>query len=150
MARASCTIRPIRESDRAAWAPLWQGYLTFYKTSLPTDVTDMTWARFFNPQEQLYALVAEQDGKVIGFVHYLLHRSTWAPVCYCYLEDLFVEPSLRGGGTGRKLIAAVEAAARAAGASRLYWMTHESNETAQMLYNKVADRPGFVQYRKKL
>ena len=48
------------------------------------------------------------------------------------------------------MIAAVETVARAAGASRLYWMTHESNETAQMLYNKVADRPGFVQYRKKL
>ena len=95
-------------------------------------------------------LVAERDGGLVGLTHYLLHRSTWAPVCYCYLEDLFVEPSLRGGGTGRKLISAVETAARAAGASRLYWMTHETNETAQQLYNKVADRPGFVQYRKKL
>jgi len=98
----------------------------------------------------LHALVAERGGKLVGLTHYLLHRSTWAPVCYCYLEDLFVEPSLRGGGVGRKLIAAVETVARAAGASRLYWMTHESNEIAQMLYSKVADRPGFVQYRKKL
>ena len=72
------------------------------------------------------------------------------PVCYCYLEDLFVEPSVRGGGTGRALIAAVEAAACAAGASRLYWLTHETNETAQTLYNKVAERAGFIQYRKKL
>ena len=96
------------------------------------------------------ALRAVREGKLVGFTHYLLHRSTWAPVCYCYLEDLFVEPALRGGGVGRKLIAAVELAARAAGASRLYWMTHETNQTAQLLYNKVADRPGFVQYRKKL
>ena len=112
-------------------------------------MTEATWRRFFDPIEPLHALVAERDGKLIGLTHYLLHRSTWAPVCYCYLEDLFVEPSARGGGTGRALIAAVEAAARAAGASRLYWLTHETNETAQTLYNKVAERAGFIQYRKK-
>jgi GNAT superfamily N-acetyltransferase len=87
---------------------------------------------------------------LIGLAHYLLHRSTWAPVCYCYLEDLFVEPSVRGGGAGRALIAAVEAAARDAGASRLYWITDETNQTARRLYDKVAERPGVVQYRKKL
>ena len=143
-------VRPARPGDRAAWEPLWQGYLTFYKSSLPAEVTDATWQRFFDPIEPLHALVAERDGRLVGLTHYLLHRSTWAPVCYCYLEDLFVDPSLRGGGVGRRLIAGVESEARAAGASRLYWMTHETNETAQRLYNKVADRPGFVQYRKKL
>jgi GNAT superfamily N-acetyltransferase len=143
-------VRPARPGDRAAWEPLWQGYLTFYKSSLPAEVTDATWQRFFDPIEPLHALVAERDGRLVGLTHYLLHRSTWAPVCYCYLEDLFVDPSLRGGGVGRRLITAVESEARAAGASRLYWMTHETNETAQRLYDKVADRPGFVQYRKKL
>ena len=143
-------VRPARPGDRAAWEPLWQGYLTFYKSSLPAEVTDATWQRFFDPIEPLHALVAERDGRLVGLTHYLLHRSTWSPVCYCYLEDLFVDPSLRGGGVGRRLITAVESEARAAGASRLYWMTHETNETAQRLYNKVADRPGFVQYRKKL
>ena len=143
-------VRPARPGDRAAWEPLWQGYLTFYKSSLPAEVTDATWQRFFDPIEPLHALVAERDGRLVGLTHYLLHRSTWAPVCYCYLEDLFVDPSLRGGGVGRRLIAGVESEARAAGASRLYWMTHETNETAQRLYDKVADRPGFVQYRKKL
>ena len=143
-------VRPARPGDRAAWEPLWQGYLTFYKSSLPAEVTDATWQRFFDPIEPLHALVAERDGRLVGLTHYLLHRSTWAPVCYCYLEDLFVDPSLRGGGVGRRLITAVESEARAAGASRLYWMTHETNETAQRLYDKGADRPGFVQYRKKL
>ncbi|MEZ5822113.1 MAG: GNAT family N-acetyltransferase [Xanthobacteraceae bacterium] len=143
-------VRPARPDDRAAWEPLWQGYLKFYKSSLASEVTDATWKRFFDPIEPLHALVAERDGVLVGLTHYVLHRSTWAPVCYCYLEDLFVEPSLRGGGVGRKLILAVEAAALAAGASRLYWMTHETNETAQKLYNKVAERSGFIQYRKKL
>ena len=143
------TIRPVKPGDRAAWEPLWQGYLTFYKSTLASDITDATWLRFFDPLERLGAFVAERDGQLIGIAHYLLHRSTWAPLCYCYLEDLFVEPSVRGSGAGRNLIAAVESAAREAGASRLYWMTHETNETAQKLYNQVAERPGFVQYRKK-
>jgi GNAT superfamily N-acetyltransferase len=143
-------VRPVQPGDRAAWEPLWQGYLTFYKTSLASDVTNATWRRFFDPLEPLHAVVAERDGRLIGIAHYLLHRSTWAPVCYCYLEDLFVEPAVRGSGAGRALIAAVEAAARDAGASRLYWITHETNHTAQKLYDRVAERPGHVQYRKKL
>ncbi|WP_029582854.1 GNAT family N-acetyltransferase [Bradyrhizobium sp. URHD0069] len=143
-------VRALQPGDREAWEPLWQGYLTFYKATLASDVTDATWRRFFDPLERLGAFVAERDGRLIGIAHYLLHRSTWAPLCYCYLEDLFVEPSARGSGAGRALIAAVEAAAREAGASRLYWITHETNQTAQNLYNQVAERPGFVQYRKKL
>jgi GNAT superfamily N-acetyltransferase len=142
-------IRPIGENEREAWNPLWAGYLAYYKSALTQEISDLAWDRFHNPDEPIFALGGYVDGELMGIAHYLFHRSTWAPVCYCYLEDLFVEPSLRGGGTGRKLIAAVEAAARAAGASRLYWITHETNETAQLLYNKVAERPGFVQYRKK-
>ena len=144
------TVRPLRPADRAAWEPLWQGYLTFYRASLASDVTDATWQRFFDPLEALGAVVAERDGRLIGLAHYLLHRSTWSATCYCYLEDLFVDPAVRGSGAGRALIAAVENVARDAGASRLYWATHESNEPAQMLYDRVAERPGFVQYRKKL
>jgi GNAT superfamily N-acetyltransferase len=143
-------VRPVLPGDREAWEPLWQGYLTFYKATLASDVTNSTWQRFFDPLERLRAFVAERDGRLIGIAHYLLHSSTWAPLCYCYLEDLFVEPSVRVSGAGRALIAAVEAAARKAGASRLYWMTHETNQTAQKLYNQVAERPGFVQYRMKL
>ena len=142
-------VRAVRPDDRDTWEPLWRGYLTFYQATLAAEVTNATWRRFFDPLEGLAAFVAERDGQLIGLAHYLLHRSTWAPVCYCYLEDLFVEPSARGSGAGRALIAAVEAAARDAGASRLYWTTHETNQTAQKLYDQVAERPGFVQYRKK-
>jgi GNAT superfamily N-acetyltransferase len=144
------SVRPVQPGDRAAWEPLWQGYLAFYETTLASDVTEATWRRFLDPLEGLGAVVAERDGSLIGIAHYLLHRSTWASVCYCYLEDLFVDPAMRGSGAGRALIAAVENAARDAGASRLYWTTHESNQTAQKLYNQVAERPGFVQYRKRL
>src|SRR5437868_4686607 len=93
-------IRPVIEADRAEWEPLWQGYLTFYEMSLALDVTDATWRRFLDPSEPLYALVAEVDGHLVGLAHYLLHRSTWAAERYCYLEDLFVSPAVRGYGVG--------------------------------------------------
>ena len=73
-------VRPVRPGDREAWEPLWQGYLTFYEASLASNVTDATWRRFFDPLEPLGAFVAERGGRMIGFAHYLLHRSTWAQV----------------------------------------------------------------------
>ncbi|MBI4274834.1 MAG: GNAT family N-acetyltransferase [Rhizobiales bacterium] len=144
----SYLIRPIDESERADWEPLWQGYLTFYETSLPRAVTDVTWARLHDPAEPMFALGAYVDGTLSGIVHYLFHRSCWTVGNYCYLQDLFVADGARNLGLGRALIAAVEAKARAAGASRVYWLTKEDNHNARALYDKVADRPGFIQYRK--
>jgi GNAT superfamily N-acetyltransferase len=142
------TIRPLARTDRAQWEPLWLGYLAFYKTSVPDDVTDLTFARFFDEAEPMHALVAEQDGKIVGIVHYIFHRSTWTKGPYCYLQDLFTREDARGSGVGRKLIEAVYERAKAQGASRVYWLTQESNATARALYDKLADRPGFIQYRK--
>jgi GNAT superfamily N-acetyltransferase len=143
-------IRPIGEGERAAWVPLWDGYLAFYRTALTQDVTDLAWSRFHDPDEPLFALGGYVDGRLAGFAHYLFHRSTWAPKRYCYLEDLFVAENARGHGLGRALIEAVYEKAEAAGASRVYWLTQSSNAQARMLYDKVADNLGFIQYRKVL
>ena len=122
----------------------------FYGATVPPEVSDLTWARLHDASEPMHALVAEQDGSVIGLVHYLFHRSTWTAGPYCYRQDLFTAQAARGQGAGRALIEAVYAAARAAGASRVYWLTQEANVTARALYDTVADRPGFIQYRKVL
>jgi GNAT superfamily N-acetyltransferase len=142
------TIRPLARTDRTGWEPLWRGYLAFYKTSVAEDVTDLTFARFFDETEPMHAIVAERDGKIVGIVHYIFHRSTWTKGSYCYLQDLFTREDARGGGVGRKLIEAVYERAKEQGASRVYWLTQESNATARALYDKLADRPGFIQYRK--
>lgn len=142
------TIRDITAADRAQWAPLWAGYLEFYKSALPDDVTETTFQRFLDPSEPMFALVAEREGKLVGVVQCVLHRATWTKTHYCYLEDLFVAPDVRGGGVGRALIEAVYARADAAGASRVYWLTHETNTTARTLYDKVATNAGFIQYRR--
>ena len=147
-------IRPLAPGDFAGWLPLWDGYNAFYgragATALPREVTDTTWARFFDVAEPVHALVAVRDGRLIGIVHYLFHRSTTMVAPTCYLQDLFTNAEARGQGVGRALIEAVYDAARAAGAGRVYWHTHESNATARRLYDTEADLPGFILYRKLL
>ena len=144
----SFSIRPLATGDRAAWQPLWKGYLDFYKTSVPREVYDATWARLQDPAERMYLLGAYVDGKLTGIVHFLYHRSCWTIGDYCYLQDLFVNEDARGHGVGRKLIEAVYEKAKAAGASRVHWLTQFENARAQILYDEVADRSGFMQYRK--
>ena len=151
---SSLTIRPVERGDFAQWLPLWDGYNAFYGRSGPTalarEITDMTWARFFDAYEPVHALVAERNGRLVGLVHYLFHRSTTMLGPTCYLQDLFTDAKLRGGGIGRALIEAVYERAREAGVGRVYWQTHETNATAMRLYDQVAERSGFVVYRKLL
>jgi GNAT superfamily N-acetyltransferase len=141
-------IRSIGENEREAWNPLWAGYLAFYKSALRPEISDLTWDRFHDPDEQIFALGGYVDGELMAIAHYLFHRSTWAPDRYCYLEDLFVAPAARGRGLGRALIEAVYQKARVANASRVYWLTQSDNTQARILYDKVADNLGFIQYRR--
>jgi GNAT superfamily N-acetyltransferase len=147
---AALDIRPLRDSDRPAWEPLWAGYLTFYRTSVAPEVTDTTWARLMDPAEPMHALGCFDGTSLIGIVHYIFHRSTWTIGNYCYLQDLFTAEAARGRGAGRGLIEAVYERAREAGASRVHWLTHETNTTARALYDTLADQPGFIQYRRIL
>lgn len=141
-------IRPAREGDFTQWQPLWRGYQEFYRARIPDDVTRMTWKRFFDMAEPVHCLVAERDEKLIGLAHYLFHRSTWLAEQACYLNDLFVDPSGRRSGVARKLIEAVYEAADIAGAPKVYWLTHESNAAARLLYDQVARHGGFIQYER--
>ena len=142
------TIRPARPTDLTQWLPLWEGYNTFYKRVIPEAVTRTTWARFFDGLEPMHAMVAEKDGQLIGLVHYLYHRNTTMLGPTCYLQDLFSNAAARGHGVGQALIEAVYVAAKAAGTERVYWQTHETNLIAQGLYDKVAERSGFIVYRR--
>lgn len=147
-------IRPVTPTDFAQWEPLWDGYNSFYgrtaATALPGEVTRMTWSRFFDVNEPVHALVAEKDGQLVGLVHYIFHRSTIMIGPTCYLQDLFTAETSRGQGIGRALIESVYERAKAAGSERVYWQTHESNLTGMKLYDKVAERSGFIVYRKQI
>jgi GNAT superfamily N-acetyltransferase len=146
------SIRAVARGDLDRWLPLWEGYNAFYGRSGPTalasDVTHMTWSRFFDSYEPVYALVAERGQELLGLVHYIFHRTTIAIGPTCYLQDLFTSAQARGKGVGTALINGVYERARLAGAQRVYWLTHETNHTAMRLYDKIADRSGFLVYRK--
>ena len=147
---ATQLVRPIAPGDREAWEPLWAGYNAFYERSGPTalarEITDTLWSRLFDEREPVFALVAEDAGRVVGLAHYLFHRSTTRIEPACYLQDLFTAPHARGRGVGRALIMDVYERAHAAGARRVYWQTREDNSAGRVLYDQVARHHGFIVY----
>ena len=146
------SIRFVARQDYEQWLALWDGYNAFYgragATALSPEITAMTWARFFDADEPVHGLVAENGGRLLGLTHYLFHRSTTAIEPTCYLQDLFTSPGARGKGVGRALVNGVYQQARLAGSPRVYWQTHQTNLTAMRLYDAVAEHSGFVVYRK--
>jgi GNAT superfamily N-acetyltransferase len=145
-------IRPVQPDDFTKWKELWDAYNTFYgragQTALAPDITEATWGRFFEPHESMHALVAESNTELLGIAHFLFHRSTIQLGPTCYMQDLFIVESARGKGIGRALIHAVYERAKEAGSERVYWQTHETNHDAMKLYDKVAEKSGFIVYRK--
>jgi GNAT superfamily N-acetyltransferase len=150
MCMSAITVLPLAAEDHAAWFPLWRGYQAFYNVDMAPDVTAATWARLMDAAAPMDGLLAWQAGQAVGLAHTVRHLSTWSIAERCYLNDLFVEPDIRGQGIGRALIEAVYARAAAAGCGAVYWLTHETNATAMRLYDGVATRSGFVQYSKTL
>jgi GNAT superfamily N-acetyltransferase len=147
-------VRPVTQNDYEQWLPLWSGYNAFYGrsgvTALPDEVTQVTWTRFFDDDEPVHALVAEAGERLVGLAHYLFHRSTIHVEPVCYLQDLFTSETARGKGIGRALITAVYEQAQRIGSSRVYWQTHETNTVARRLYEKLANRNGFIVYHQRL
>jgi GNAT superfamily N-acetyltransferase len=142
---------PVGAADHNAWLPPWKGYQAFYKISITDDVSQITGLRLLDSAEPMHAALARDNTmNAFGLVHWPTHRSTWTTGDYSYLQDLFVAPEARGGGVGRRLIEHVYHEAATAGCSRVYWLIHETNRGAMALYDRVADRTGFLQYRKAL
>ena len=144
----STIIRQLEQKDRGPWEQLFRAYIRFYQENVPDDVIDLTFQRLVKQEDGFLALVAEQDGRLVGLAHVLFHRSTWSPTVYCYLEDLFVDIDTRRQGLGRALIEMVYREADKRGATRTYWSTKEDNNTARRIYARLAKLSPFVQYRR--
>jgi len=141
-------IRRPLDSDHEQWHTLWQGYLTFYESSLATEVTDLLWQRIHDSTHEIQCRVAQSsDNKLVGFVHFFPHAHTWYANRVCYLNDLFVLPQIRGAGIGARLIDAVVAEARQQEWCEVYWHTQQNNSVARGLYDKVTGgTDGFINY----
>src|SRR5262245_35362637 len=145
----SIRVRRLQEPDEPVWLALFKAYIEFYKATVADDVIEGTWGRLMRGGEGFHiALVAVDAADTpIGLAHVLFHRSTWSPTWYCYLEDLFVDPARRQKGAGRALIEATYREADARGCTRAYWATQEFNYRARLLYDQVATKSPFLQYR---
>ena len=143
-------IRAIEEKDKDQWLKLWAGYLEFYKSTISPEQTELTWKRLINNELKMFGFVAESEEGVIGFTHCLFRPSTWTQTDYCYLEDLFVDPNIRGKGIGRALMNKVFELAKEKNSKRVYWTTQEFNKTARVLYDSITPVSEFVQYRLKI
>ncbi|MEN9966968.1 MAG: hypothetical protein RL036_201 [Actinomycetota bacterium] len=139
-------IRSVAADDRASWDVLWGGYLEFYKTELTETQTELTWQRLLDDEHGLNGLVAEVDGRLVGLAHFSFTHSTWAKNQDLYLEDLFVDPSVRGQGIGKALILSLDEIAREEGSRKVWWETQNHNATARRLYDSVAELSEFVKY----
>ena len=149
MSVTTIRVRPLEHRDKSDWLSLFRDYIAFYRAQVPDDVIELTWTRLMGADFAMHGLAAVgADDRPLGFALLVLHPSTWSPTTYCYLEDLFVAPAARGQGVGRLLIEAVYATADARGATRTYWVTEAGNAAARHLYDKLATRAPFVQYRR--
>ena len=141
------TIRPATPADEARWRELWAGYCAFYEVSLGAEVTAHTWRRIIDPVAPVHCVLAcDEAGAVQGMANYILHDNTWTLTPVCYLEDLFVDPAVRGRQYGKALIDWLAAQMATQGWSRIYWMTREDNAYARRLYDRYTPRDAFVRY----
>lgn len=140
-------VRPLCATDKTAWARLWEAYLAFYNTTRPQEIYDLYFERLLGDDPQDYqGLIALVDNVPVGLAHYLFHRHGWSEENTCYLQDLYADPEVRGQGVGRALIEAVYAAADAAGAPSVYWLTQDFNTTARQLYDRIGVKTPFIKY----
>ena len=141
------TIRPLQVTDRDAWARMWSDYLTFYDSDVTPEIYNLTFSRLIDLEHMMQnGLVAELDNIAIGIVHYIYHPHHWRAEDVCYLQDLFIDSSVRGRGIGRALIEAVYAAADANGTPSVYWMTQDFNTNARQLYDRIGMLTPFIKY----
>ncbi|KXU37573.1 GCN5 family acetyltransferase [Ventosimonas gracilis] len=140
-------IRAVEASDEANWRRLWGDYLAFYQTTASDAVYQSTFARLLADGEfEPSGLLAFRNNEAVGLVHYIQHRTCWDTRNVCYLQDLYCVSRQRGTGVGRALIEAVYAKADALDLANVYWLTHESNQNARLLYDRIARNLGFIRY----
>ena len=142
-------IRNISAGDQPNWTNLWRLYLEYYQTSVSNEVYQKTFERLIDSNRpQQNGMIALQDDKPVGLVHFIYHAHNWRIEDACYLQDLYTDPSMRGMGIGRKLIEAVYKAADANGTPSVYWLTEDFNKPARRLYERVAGLTPFIKYQR--
>ncbi|GAA1534260.1 GNAT family N-acetyltransferase [Actinomadura kijaniata] len=98
-------------------------------------------AALFGPEPKVFALIAEHEGRVVGFAVWFLTFSTWLGRHGIYLEDLYVDPEMRGRGYGRLLLAELARIADERGYGRVEWAVLKWNTPSIRFYESLGARP---------
>ena len=145
----SLIIRNLKLDDKPEWVKLWRSYLDYYSTSLSDEIYHQTFSRLLDlnlPEQN--GLIALEDDKPVGIVHFIYHPHNWRIEDVCYLQDLYTDPNFRGLGIGRSLMEAVYEAADANSTPNVYWLTEEFNKTARQLYDRIGNLTPFIKYQR--
>jgi GNAT superfamily N-acetyltransferase len=138
----SATIRAAERSDVPTIAELIRGLARYER--LEGDVS-MTEARLeetlFGTRPYAETLIAEADGKAVGFALFFHNYSTFLARPGIYLEDLFVLETHRGGGIGRALLTRLAAIAVERDCGRLEWSVLDWNQDAIGFYQRLGAKP---------
>ena len=120
------------------WRVLYRAYADFYQTAITDDMLSLVWSWLMDPQCELRGLAAQKDNDIVATAHWRLHIRPLRAQKSAYLDDVFVNPEMRGAGLGRLLINEAANRAKSEGCALLRWATAKDNTTAQMLYDKIA------------
>ena len=142
-------IRFLEQKDKEKWAKLYNSYADFYKVPMNTGILDTLWNWIHDKNHVVKGICFELDNKIVGIAHY---RTMPRPIKGQYigfLDDLFVEPEMRGQKVAQKLINHLKSLSKVNNWDGIRWITHSSNENAKKLYDKIANNTGFELYELK-
>ncbi|WP_342641705.1 GNAT family N-acetyltransferase [Rhodoligotrophos ferricapiens] len=144
---AEISVLPVKPEHRAAWDTLYQGYARFYRVEQTSAMRDTVWSWLMDPAHEVSGLVAViGQGAPVGLAHYRPFARPLSASRGLFLDDLFVDPAVRGSGVADRLVESLAAKASAEGYSVLRWITAENNYRARGLYDRLAKRTQWVTY----
>ena len=142
-------IRKLVQKDKENWTKLYNGYADFYKVPMNTDILDTIWGWIHDETHDVNAICFELEDKIVGIAHY---RTMPRPIKGQYigfLDDLFVEQEFRSQKIAQKMISHLRSLSKANNWDGIRWITHSSNKTAKILYDKIGKNTGFELYELK-
>jgi GNAT superfamily N-acetyltransferase len=142
------TISPPRPDDYPDWRRLFEGYATFYKRPMNDAIAKRVWGWLLDPQHVFEGLVARTgDDRVVGLAHFRAMPRSLTGTIGGFLDDLFVDPNLRGQRVADRLIEAMTSIARQRGWSLIRWQTADNNYRARGVYDRLATRTMWITYQ---
>jgi len=136
------TVRPATTADAGVVLGFIKKLAEYEKLAHEVVATESTLrATLFGAKPYAEVVLAELDGKNVGFALFFHNFSTFLARPGLYLEDLFVDPEHRGSGVGKALLIYLARLAKARGCGRFEWSVLDWNEPAVNFYKSLGAVP---------